>query len=136
MDSSHDVARRFYEDAYNQHNANALDQILSYTWVGHDPSAQGGAVRYDDLKDQVAELSISFPDLRVKIEDMVVDGDKVAVRITLTGTHRGPEYKGVKATGKKINLTAMGIHRVNQGKIVESWLLQDNAGLWAQLGKK
>ena len=128
------IVRSFYEDVHNKRNINALDLLLSYTWVGHDPWIAAGASHFDDHKLAAAELEASFPDLHVTVDDMMVDGDKVAARTSMKGTHRGVEFKGVKPTGKKILITGMAIHRVTGGKIAESWMVWDLMSLMTQLG--
>jgi len=78
-------------------------------------------------------LHMAFPDVRLTIEDMVAEGDKVAVRWAWSGTHRG-EYMGIAPTGKEVTYTGITIHRITGGKIVESWDEVDNLGLMQQLG--
>ena len=74
-----------------------------------------------------------FPDFDVKVEDVVAEGDKVARRVTWTGTHKG-EYMGIAPTGKKITLTVITIERIEGGKIAEQWGEADMLGLMQQFG--
>jgi predicted ester cyclase len=75
----------------------------------------------------------AVPDVHVTINDMVVEGDKVAVRFTLSGTHKG-EFMGAPPTGKKVMIEEIGIIRIVGGKFVESWMRYDTLGFMQQLG--
>lgn len=75
----------------------------------------------------------AFPDARVTPEDILEAGDKVVVRFSLTGTHRGPAL-GLDATGKSVNLQGMTILRFVDEKCVERWSTIDSLALAMQLG--
>jgi steroid delta-isomerase-like uncharacterized protein len=87
----------------------------------------------EKTKQYLKALRVSFPDQIYTIEDMVAEGDKVAVRFTWQGTHKGP-YQGIAPTGKKITLVFLEIHRIANGKVVETWEVVDLSGFYAQLG--
>ena len=78
-------------------------------------------------------LRSAFPDLNATIEDMVAEGDKVAIRITWKGTQKG-DFMGVPPTGKSVSFGVMDIVRVAEGKCVEHWGETDFMGLMQQLG--
>ncbi len=89
-----------------------------------------------DTAGYVAAMSAilaAFPDSRFTIEDVVADGDRVAVRHSLHGTHRA-EFQGVPATGKPVVVNAIVILRYANGKAAELWLNADFLGLMQQLG--
>jgi predicted ester cyclase len=75
----------------------------------------------------------AFPDGHMTIDDLVVEGDKVVARYTLTGTHKG-EFMGIPATNKKVTGWVIEIDRVAGGKCVEGWSRMDTLGLMQQLG--
>ena len=75
----------------------------------------------------------AFPDLQFKIEDMIVEGDRVVARLTTSGTHKGA-FMGIPPTGKQTSVTAIDINRMAGGKSVEHWLEMDTMGLLQQLG--
>ena len=75
----------------------------------------------------------AFPDAKLTILDQVADGDKVSTRGICKGTHLG-EYMGASPTGKECSYTYIAIDRVENGKVVESWLEWDEAGFLRQLG--
>ena len=64
---------------------------------------------------------------------MIAEGDKVAVRFTARGTHKG-EFLGIPPTGKQVAWAGINIYRVASGKIAETWQLSDGLGLMQQLG--
>jgi predicted ester cyclase len=76
----------------------------------------------------------SVPDLKTTVEDMIEEGDKIAVRLTITGTHRGPMF-GVAATDKPLNLRAHDIHHFGaDGMVPESWHIEDWLSFLFQVG--
>ena len=75
----------------------------------------------------------AFPDASATIEDMVAEGDKVAVRVTWRATHKG-EFMGITPTGKQIEMTNTLIFRIADGKLVENWATIDELRLMRQLG--
>jgi steroid delta-isomerase-like uncharacterized protein len=83
---------------------------------------------------QGAELmKRAFPDFHAQIEDIFGAGDRVAVRLTMTGTHEG-EYLGIPATGRRVTYVSHEIYRVEDDLIAEEWICSDTAGLLRQLG--
>jgi predicted ester cyclase len=74
-----------------------------------------------------------IPDLRVTIEELVAEGDKVAVRRSYEGTHRG-ELLGIPPTGKQVRIGGISIFRLTEGKIAEHWEQLDRLALMQQLG--
>ena len=75
----------------------------------------------------------AFPDLHWTLEDIIVEGDKVAVRYTITGTHKG-KFMGIPPTNKKITMWQIGIHHIVGDKLVESWTINDSLSAMQQLG--
>jgi steroid delta-isomerase-like uncharacterized protein len=91
---------------------NAPDNEL----LSHDPPAK----LIDTFKDTFAEAREGFPDLSITIEDVMAEGDRVAARVTMRGTHLG-EFQGIAPTGKRVEVKAMDMFRISNGKIVEHW---------------
>jgi len=88
-----------------------------------------------NIKQIISEEFSAFPDLHYTIDDMVAEGDKVATRVTMTGTHKG-EFMGIPPTNKKITIRAIFIHRFAGGKIVEEHVEYSALDLMQQLGLK
>jgi steroid delta-isomerase-like uncharacterized protein len=74
----------------------------------------------------------AFPDLHARVDDIVAAGDKVALRLTLSGTHQG-EFQGIQATGRTIGYVSHEFYRVADGLIAEEWICSDTASLFRQL---
>jgi predicted ester cyclase len=86
-----------------------------------------------DFKQMESEWYDAFPDMHVTIDDMVAEGDKVAARVTMTGTQTG-EIMGIPPTNKKVTVSLIVIDRFAGGKIVEDNGIFDALGLMRQLG--
>lgn len=80
----------------------------------------------------VAAMAVAFPDLRTTVDDAISADGLVALRCTLTGTHRGP-FNGMEATGRSITVMSNDFYRVDNGRVVEGWIVTDTATLVAQL---
>ena len=76
----------------------------------------------------------AFPDLEAQIDDLVAANDKVALRLTLHGTHQG-EFQGIPATGRTIHYVSHEFYRVQNGMFAEEWICSDTASLFRQLTK-
>jgi steroid delta-isomerase-like uncharacterized protein len=128
------LERRLYEEC-NKGKAAAMaviDELYATDLVYH--SSTGRDIRgVKDYKQHVSDMYSAFPDFHFTIDDMVVEGDKVAVRFTATGTHKG-EFRGIPPTNKKVTMWEIQIDRVAGGKFVEGWSRYDTLGLMQQLG--
>jgi steroid delta-isomerase-like uncharacterized protein len=85
------------------------------------------------LKNFYNALWGGFPDLKINIDELVGEGDRVVWRITVTGTHTG-SFQGVPATGKTVKFGAHYSFRLEDGKIVERWSTLDRLSLLVQIG--
>lgn len=74
----------------------------------------------------------AFPDLRIHVDDLIAAGDKVALRLTLSGTHRG-EFQGIPATGRTVSYVSHEFYRLADGVVAEEWICSDLASLFRQL---
>jgi steroid delta-isomerase-like uncharacterized protein len=103
---------------------------IDEAWVGYHPFA---GPMPDRVERGSAVMAEAFPDLRMAEADSVKEGDKVAFRWLLSGTHQG-EFMGVAATGRQVEAMGMDIVRVADGEIVEHWGEFDAVGLLRQIG--
>jgi len=109
-----------------------IEEIYAPDFVAH--SGSGEDVRgINAVKQSIKEEFNAFPDLHYILDDMVVEGDKVAARYTMTGTHKG-EFMGIPATNRKVTVRAISIDRIVGGKFVEEWGMFDTLSLMRQLG--
>lgn len=127
------IVRRFYEQAINTGNLHLAEQLLAPDYQEHPP-LPGGGTGFQGFKQFVAMISTSFPDLHVAIKDIVAEGDKVAVRLTVSGTHKGALMGKIPPTGKHVTWRGLDIIRIADGKIVERWSERDLLGLMQELG--
>src|SRR5215207_9125000 len=74
----------------------------------------------DTFREFAADAHAAFPDMHITVEDMIAEGDRVAARVSMRGTHQG-EFQGIAATGKRVQVQAMDMFRIADGKIVEHW---------------
>jgi C-1 hydroxylase len=81
----------------------------------------------------VPDAAEHFPDTNATVHEMLAEGDLMASRITVSGTHKG-NFVGVPPTGKKVDIEAIDMVRIKIGKIEEHWGLTDVMGLIQQLG--
>ena len=130
-----EASRGFFEEVWNKGNLDALDKYLSPDFVQHDPAAPGGEVRgTDGMKLYIATFRNAFPDLRFAIDQIVAEGDYVAVRWTAAGTHKG-SFMGIEPTGKYGTVTGMVLTRFADGKFAESYVSKDDLGMFQIIGK-
>jgi steroid delta-isomerase-like uncharacterized protein/deazaflavin-dependent oxidoreductase (nitroreductase family) len=124
------LVRRFYAEGV--HNPALFDELLAPTYVLHFPGSPPIA-GIEQAKGLMAAYTSAFPDLQLTTEDMVAEGDKVAIRNTWRGTHHGA-FQGVPPTGQHVTFTGSDIFRFVGGKIAEQWADLDALGLMQQLG--
>ena len=123
---------RKYREAHNQNNLDALDAIVAQDLISHaalpglPPGLAGGKMAHQIFLG-------SFSDLQTTTEDLIAEGDKVVERYMTRGTHTG-EFMGAPPTGKKFAAETMVIYRLANGKIVETWGLNDVQAVMTQLG--
>jgi steroid delta-isomerase-like uncharacterized protein len=128
------LMRHFIEEC-NKGRAAAMavmDETCATNLVFHSITGNDihGLKEYKQFDNEVYD---AFPDVHFTIDDMVVEGDKLAMRSTTTGTHKGA-FMGIPATNKKVTLWGIEIVRIVGGKIVEGWERVDTLGLMQQLG--
>ena len=123
---------RFYEEVFNQRNLAALDDFYAPDHIDHT-LPPGLPVSPEGTKQAIATMLEGFPDLRISIEDMVAEGDKVVTRFTTHGTQQG-KLGAIPPTSKQVAVPTIEITRIADGKIVEDWGLDDRLGMLQQLG--
>jgi steroid delta-isomerase-like uncharacterized protein len=126
------TARRWHDEAVNQHNPDVLDEIAASDIIQHAGTFPDG-VGLDHAKAVLGFLITGFPDVKHTIEDVIIKDDRVVIRWTATGTQTG-EFQGIAPTGKQVTWTGVNIYRFECGKIVEVWSELDGIGRLQQLG--
>lgn len=126
------LVRREYEDGVNQKDFGIRDGVLATNYIAHFPGApplQG----VEAFRQFTSGFFSAFPDLNTTIEDLIAEGDKVAIRQTWRGTHTG-DFLGIRVTGKHVTFTSTEFYRVEGDKLAEEWIEIDMLGLPQQLG--
>jgi predicted ester cyclase len=126
------AVRRFYE-ALSSGDTKLVDQALATDWEAVPALRTGGGA--EGWKASIDHLRGIFTDLTVAIEQVVVSGDLVAVRSVNSGVHAG-DLLGVPGTGRRVEFQASDVHRLEGGRIVQTWHLEDYFGIATQIGLK
>lgn len=133
-DTNKAVSRRFLKEIFSQGKLAVADEIIASDHVNGGPGALPGLPPGPEgSKQLVMVYRNAFPDVQFTIDEQIAEGDKVVTRWTAHGTHKG-ELAGIPPTGKSATVTGMGVDRIVNGKIVESWGLFDQFGMLQQLG--
>lgn len=114
--------RREADEVWNKGRLGVIPEIVrdsAVIWV----RGSRGFVTHEEIRQGVAAWRAAFPDLVKRVDDVVAEGDRVATRVTATGTHRGPFF-GIPPTGRSIRIDEMSIARCENGLIVEGWLVE------------
>lgn len=121
------VAMRVFNEIFNQGRFQVADEVYAPNFQNH------GLHRSVDLKadqEAVQAEKKAFPDLRMSVQQIVAEGDKVAVLWTFQGTHSGTGYEGLPATGTKVKVRGITIWRIVDGQIVEEWSSFSESGAY------
>jgi steroid delta-isomerase-like uncharacterized protein len=124
---------RFLEEMWNERKYEIAEELFAENYAYHDPAAPGVPPGPACAKLLVSTYVEAFPDVRVTIDEMLAEGDLVATRWRIKGTHRGP-LMGIPATGKVAEVSGLVVARIAGGKIAEAWTHWDSQGLMKQLG--
>jgi len=121
-----------YQEIYNSNDLEALGEVVSEDLL--TPKIMSGIpTGIEGAKAAHRIMLTGFPDYQTIINDIFAEGDKVAARITMSGTNTG-SFMGIPATGKHVSFTGIYITRIVNGKIVEHWGEEDGVSLLQQLG--
>jgi steroid delta-isomerase-like uncharacterized protein len=130
------IVRRWFDEVVSQGNIELVDEICmqcvpSFVVIQGvaDPPPQG----LEGVKGLIGVLRTAFPDLKFTIEGQIAEGDQVATRLTVRGTHLG-EFMGIPATGKQMAVSGVSIWRLADGKLVNEWVNWDSLAMMQQLG--
>jgi len=121
-----------FGEAVNSGNLDLLRDLISSDSVDHDPSPNQGTGPEGYIK-FFKMMRTAFPDLKIDVETLLADEDKVAFAYTITGTHQGT-FMTVEPTGKTIKARGMQISKFENGKMTERWGSSDELGILKQLG--
>ena len=125
------LARRVPEEVATERRTELIDDLYAEDAVEHGPT--GDEEGREAIREGLEAFFDAFPDLTATVEDVVAEGDTVAMRVTLRGTHDG-EFMGIEPTGASVEVPNAVFTRVEDGRIAERWVQPDMLGLMRQLG--
>jgi predicted ester cyclase len=126
-----ELVRRFYKEVYGDWNMALVDEIVSPRFISHD-WPKGSPTGPQGFRNFYSAIRSAVPDARYEVDDLVAEGDKVVVRWRLLGIHKG-EFRGIAPTGRAIALKGIAIYRVDDGKLMERWVVTDLYGLLEEI---
>jgi predicted ester cyclase len=125
------VVRRLYEEVFGQGRLELAEQLVHPDCRDlHDPQDRRGPER---VKEVARMLRLAFPDRRWEIEQLLADGDRVAMYCMWTGTHEGA-FMGIPPTGRRATVPHMYLFRLSAGQVIEYAAVRDDLGMMGQLG--
>ncbi len=125
------LARRFVEEIFVRGNADAVDVLVAEDFVAHTWPSTGDP--RGDLKRAIARVGGALADGTFDIEDVIAEGDRVALRLTASATQTG-EFMGLPPSGRRYSIGEIHIFRIRDGMVVEHWHQFDQLGMLRQLG--
>ncbi len=127
------LAARMPLEVFVQGKLDVVDEVLAPGFTDHAPGLPGQPPGRERVKIFAAAVRQAFPDLEIRIDHAVAEGDLVVLHITASGTMQG-EFAGMPPSGKHATWNAVHIDRISDGKVVEHWIVQDQLGMLQQLG--
>ena len=124
------IVRRYFDQVLNEQKHGLAEEFVAENIELH---GSGLAPGLEVVKQWLSMFAAAFPDGQYTIEDVVAEENRVVARTTFNGTHQA-EMQGIPATGKAVSVPSITIFRLENGKIAEGWLVNDNLGMMQQLG--
>src|SRR5262245_41806659 len=122
--------RQFYKEVFVDWNMALVDEVVSPQFKSHDwPPGQIGPKAFRNF---YSAIRSAVPDGHYIIDDLIAEGDKVVVRWRLLGTHKG-DFGGIPPSGQTITLKGIAIYRLEEGKLMERWVVSDLHGLLEEI---
>jgi predicted ester cyclase len=132
ISANKELYRRWFEEVVTRGDLALADELLAPGYRLHFPGMPGPIDR-EAHKALVTMFRTAFPNWVETVDDVIAEGNKVVIRVTGQGTHEGV-FQGVPPTRRQVTATGVGIGRIEDGRIAESWAAYDALGLTLQLG--
>lgn len=121
----------FIEEAFNNGNLSILDDTIHPDYQFSSPDSRMNGI--GQLKEFIQSFRTAFPDLKLRIDDILVSDDRTCTSFMLTGTHK-ENFMGIPPTKKSVAVRGVVISKFEDNKILEEWEILDNLGFFQQLG--
>ena len=131
-DANKAIVRRYFEEGWGEQNSPAIDELVDPGYVSYNNS-DDFAGNLDSLKVTIASFHQLAPDMTVRVDQLIAEGDTVAARVVITGTHTGDVFN-LKPTNKPITITINSMVSLSDGKIVEEWQAFDALSILITIG--
>ncbi len=128
-----EVIRRWNDEGWSAGNYDLAQEVIAPEMIVHGAGGQPVKMGPAGLVELIKAWRTAFPDGQMTIDDLIVEGDLVGIRNTWRGTHQG-EFYGIPPTGRRVEVTSIGLDRVVDGKVVEGWGELDMLGMMQSLG--
>lgn len=122
-------------DAFALFNAGDFDQcktLMAPDFIINLAGVPGQRRGFDDWQMGIEIMRQGFPDLQARIDDIMAADDRVAIRLTFSGTHTG-EFQGISATGRRVSYMSNEFYRIDNGVIAEEWICSDVITMMSQI---
>lgn len=130
MSDHRETIRRLFDEVVNNGKIEATEELLDPEFQSRTPQA---TLDREEFKDYVRMWRAGFPDLHGEVDDVVVDGDKVAWSVRATGTHTG-EFMGIPPTGNTVDFDSLNIAQLREGRVWRHRVMMDIPTMMGQLG--
>ncbi len=133
-DENIQLLRRWFQEVWNEGRIQTVYELLAPDAVARGQRGADTEIRGpEEFVKFVGEIRGAFPDIRINVEDVFGNGDKVVLRWSVVMTHTG-DTLGMPPSGKTVRSTGISIARIVDGKIVEGWDSWDQLGMLEQIG--
>jgi len=126
------IARRFIQ-VWGDGNLDVIDELAAPALVVRYPIIPQVIQGSREFRHVIAGFRSAFPDSVLRVEEEIAEGEKVVVRWTFSGTHKG-SFLGIPATGERVTWTGITIYRIVDGRVAEEWGEEDFVGFLRQVG--
>ncbi len=126
------LVRRLFGELFNKGDFSKIPEIFAPSWVNMDPGVPP-MMGLEGARQLVSMFRSGFPDMNLKVNEIMADADMVASSFIFSGTQTG-EVMGMPPTGKKVKVEGIGIFRISDGKLIQNHVIFDKFGLLEQLG--
>ncbi len=132
IEENKSLVRRYVEEILIRGDMSAADKLLAKDYRRYT-SASAAPLNVEGQKQRLTGIRAAIPDLEITTEDLFAEGDRVALRVTIRGTHKG-QFLNIRPTGKSIEFWGLDVIRIENGKFVEHWGGPDTFDILRQLG--